>query len=150
MKTVILISVLGGAVLGAGATYLLMRDASPALKAVQAPGQAQGEHTPEGDQPMEDNVDPFASREINASGFPKMDMTNPTQRDLCISNWYFDMGTVVDNLEFHTGRKFLTVAKLHAGPVEILEEQIVFMKEFLAETERLSQRTSADENSKEE
>jgi hypothetical protein len=47
------------------------------------------------------------------------------------------MSSVVETLETQTGHKFKPVAKMSAGPVEILEEQAAFMKEFLAETERL-------------
>ena len=51
--------------------------------------------------------------------------------------WYMGMTSVVETLETQTGQKFKPVAKLSAGPLEILEEQAAFMKEFLAETMRL-------------
>lgn len=72
------------------------------------------------------------------NGEPPVDLKNPSQRDLLVSNWYLNMRPVVERLEQHTGHKFKPVAKVDAGPVEILEEQTAFMKAFLEETERIA------------
>ncbi|WP_193212109.1 hypothetical protein [Luteolibacter marinus] len=69
---------------------------------------------------------------------PPLDLKKPGQRDLLISYWYLNMRRVVDSLESHTGHRFKPVAKLDAGPVEILEEQAAFLKAFLEETERIA------------
>ena len=71
-----------------------------------------------------------------------MNMKDPAQRDMCISFWYLDMAQVVENLELRTGHKFTPVAKVKASPIEILEEQLAFMKKFEIETEKLRRQQS--------
>jgi hypothetical protein len=57
------------------------------------------------------------------------------------------MSAVVDLIERNTGHQFTKqVAKVGSNPVEILEEQAVFMKEFQSETGR--QRTLQESKSK--
>jgi hypothetical protein len=78
------------------------------------------------------------SNDAFPNGEPPVDLQDPGQRDLLVSYWYLNMRPVVDSLEQHTGHKFKPVAKVDAGPVEILEEQAAFMKAFLEETERIA------------
>lgn len=71
-------------------------------------------------------------------------MSDPGQRDLAISYWYEGMTFVVESLERNTGHTFTKqLGKLHAGPVEILEEQIEFMKAYRKESEKLSEERRA-------
>ncbi len=75
----------------------------------------------------------------NQIGDSQMDMSAVFQRDLCISLWYMDMSMLAHNLEMRTGHKFeKQVGKIHARPVEILEEHTEFMRRYLAETERIA------------
>lgn len=86
-----------------------------------------------------------ASLRNTSHGYGQMDMTDPSDRDLCISFWYSDMRVVVENLELHTGHKFdKKLGKLYASPVEVLEEQIAFMEGFLAETKRIAEKDKSD------
>ncbi|MDP4624429.1 MAG: hypothetical protein NWT08_04735 [Akkermansiaceae bacterium] len=95
-------------------------------------------------QMVEDaSTDPFADDPTDLTehphGFTEMDMADPIQRDIVISLWYTDMYSVVQNIELHTGHKFnKEVYKLHASPMEILEEQAEFMETFLKETRRIA------------
>jgi hypothetical protein len=141
MKMHILLATVVGAGVGSLATFVMMRDSDtipqPILAVRDAPRSADGVD-------RDTSTDPFArSEEVkntdDASDYPikQMDMTNPTERDICISFWYLGMSSVVDTLETQTGHKFKPVAKMSAGPVEILEEQAAYMREFLAETKRL-------------
>lgn len=139
MKTHILVSLLTGAAIGFLVTFFTMRGEDYSLHAVaknpsSAPDNARGQGS----------TDPFASGNEKSSPddsegghLTKMDMSDPRQRDMCISYWYMGMFSVVEALETQTGHKFMPVHKLSAGPVEILEEQAAFMKTFLAETEKL-------------
>jgi hypothetical protein len=77
------------------------------------------------------------------NGEPPVDLKDPGERDMLVSYWYQNMRTVVESLQRHTGHKFKPVAKVDAGPVEILEEQAAFMKAFLEETERIARKTNA-------
>ena len=82
-------------------------------------------------------------------GGPPVDLKDPSERDILVSYWYLNMRTVVESLERHTGHKFKPVAKVDAGPVEILEEQTAFMKAFLEETERIARKTNPVDESTE-
>lgn len=82
------------------------------------------------------------NEDAHPNGEPPVDLKNPGQRDLLVSYWYLNMRPVVESLEQHTGHKFKPVAKVDAGPVEILEEQTAFMKAFLEETERIARETN--------
>lgn len=164
MKMQIPLSLIGGACVGAVATFSAMRNREPASGvAVVAPTE-RPEHVGEED---ESNAfeDPFAdpsegsfavdldSGEASAHphGDTKMDMSNVFQRDLCISFWYMDMNTVVDRLELHTGHKFeKQVGKVYASPVEILEEQAAFLKSFEEETRRIEAAADSDPDIKSE
>ena len=67
---------------------------------------------------------------------PPRDMKDPVQRDLCIAEWYMHQGGVVAALERETGHRFGPVYN-RRHPVEILQEQLDFMKEFMATTEKM-------------
>lgn len=82
-------------------------------------------------------LDEMKDEDSFPNGEPPVDLKDPSERDLLVSYWYQNMTTVVESLERHTGHKFKPVAKVDAGPVEILEEQTAFMKAFLEETERM-------------
>lgn len=133
---------MAGAGVGSLATFLVMRDSGRASHAIVAvtdsPRSADKANGGASADPFEATEEPEATE--GASDYPikQMDMSNPIQRDICISFWYMGMTSVVETLETQTGHKFKPVAKLSAGPVEILQEQAHFMKEFLAETERLA------------
>lgn len=160
MKMQIPLSLVGGACVGAVATFMAMRNREPASGiAVVAPTE-RPEHVG-----AEDESDPFADpseglfavdldsgeASENPHGCTKMDMSNVFQRDLCISFWYMDMNTVVDHLELHTGHKFeKQVGKVYASPVEILEEQAAFLKSFEEETRRIEAAAASDSNIKSE
>jgi hypothetical protein len=140
MKMQVPVSLIAGACIGAAATFLAMRANKPAS---EAEALKLTETIALGESPWDE--DPFAGYQSasESSGQPqddtKLDMSDPSQRDVCISMWYFDIWRVLDNLEQRTGHKFeKNVGKVHAGPVEILEEQTAFMRGFLDETERIA------------
>ncbi len=159
MKPGFLVALLSGALIGSGLTYLVLRSANAEHEKPQthtetahsepdkAPAGRSGDPFEEADEASSgESADPFAGKDRSAHGYGRMNMKSPFERDICISFWYHDMSTVVDSLELHTGHKFKRqVGKLYAGPVEILEEQIAFMKEFLAETERLREKSGGEE-----
>ncbi|MDX1679885.1 MAG: hypothetical protein R3242_04045 [Akkermansiaceae bacterium] len=136
------IALFAGACIGVIGTYFAMRDGVAATE----PNPVHDAETPEGTDPFEYG----ASTELSSGdrvGHGKMDMSDPLQRDICISLWYLEMSDLVDNLELRTGHKFeRQVGKVYAGPVEILEEQAAFMREFLAETESISSNYETNEN----
>ncbi len=141
MRSHILLAITVSAVVGSLATFLVMRDSNMASNATVA-GTNPTRSADKADEdtsinPFETSDEPEATE--NASDYPikQMDMSVPIHRDICISYWYLGMSSVVETLETQTGHRFTPVAKMSAGPVEILEEQAAFMKEFLAETERL-------------
>ena len=84
---------------------------------------------------------------VNMSGFEKEDPNNIYGHAFILSNWYFDMTVLVNNLEFHTGHKFGPVGKAHGSPQALLSEQIEFMEEFLAKGERLNKNRNSAEQS---
>lgn len=140
------VSLIAGACIGAAATFLAMRASKPASEAdtlIPDPPITRSESSEEDDLFADDHdrSESFG----HPHGYTKMDMSDPLQRDLCISFWYLDMSTVVDNLELHTGHRFeKQVGKIYAGPAEILEEQAAFMRSFLDETKRIvSERDSS-------
>ena len=151
-----------GALLGSGITYYIFQGDDPIEKSTYQPYHTENQSS---SQVMEDSSsDPFGggSNEDDSHmlggvegspwntydpsqnggksnhGYGQMNMGIRFERDIAISMWYFDQGLLSDNLQVHTGHRFKKqVGKLYAGPVEILEEQLAFMKEFLAESERL-------------
>ena len=141
MRTHILLTFAVGAGVGGLSTFFVMRNAdtpSPAAVALEDLPRSAGK----ADEAIP--TDPFETREGSTTAedsedhsAKQMDMTDPIQRDICISYWYLGMRSVVSALEIQSGHKFKPVAKLSAGPVEILEEQAAFMRGFLAETRRL-------------
>lgn len=137
MKIQILVSLLFGAFIGSLATYFTTRGAGDNLHAVvTAKGAPSPPHKAGADSSSDQSASGGEESPSDDSEGPR-DMSDPIQRDICISYWYFGMRRVVGNLEIQTGHKFKPVAKLSADPVEILEEQAAFMKTFLAETDRL-------------
>ena len=154
------LSFVGGATVGAVVTFISMRNSEPTSGVVVAAPAEHQEHTRE-----EEALDPFAppsegslavdldsgEASVHRHGYTKMDMADVFQRDLCISFWYLDMNTVVDNLELHTGHKFETqVGKVYASPAEILEEQAAFLKDFEQETRRIEAAGGSDPASENE
>ena len=131
-----------GACVGSLATFVMMHSfdtiSPPAVAVEDSPRSADGVDRYISKDPFERSEKPKNTEETSDYPVRKMDMTNPTERDICISFWYLGMSSVVETLETQTGHKFKPVAKLSAGPVEILEEQAAFMGEFQADTKRLS------------
>jgi len=66
------------------------------------------------------------------------DPTNLTQRDMVIAMWCSNEDRTVKYLRANTGHEFGPISNQRT-PVEILEEQLVFWKEFLAESKRLNE-----------
>ena len=153
MQTRLIIALIVGSCLGSLATYFAVNPARDIQRSgLQVTNRPE---TTEIDE-SEDAIHPFAEGsdvgDRDTTGYhigdSKMDMSNVFQRDACISLWYMDMSILVDNLEMRTGHKFeKQVGKVHAGPVEILEEQAEFMRRYLAETERIAAagKTDSDE-----
>jgi hypothetical protein len=141
MRPHILLAIAIGAGVGSLATFLVMRDPDTASHVTgvvtDSPGSAERADGDTSTDPFETSEEPEVTEDASDYPIKQMDMTNPIQRDICISFWYLGMSSVVATLETQTGNKFKPVAKMSAGPVEVLEEQAAFMKEFLAETERL-------------
>ncbi len=141
MKIHMLIAIAVGAGVGSLATFIMMRGSD----IIPKPSEAVRDVLRSANGTDRDvSTDPFEKSEMSkntgeVSDYPikQMDMTSPTERDICISFWYLGISSVVEVLETQTGHKFKPIAKLSAGPVEILEEQAAFMREFLAETSRL-------------
>ena len=141
MKMHILLATVVGAGVGTFATFVMMRDwdtiPQPTVAVRDAPRSAEGVDRDTTTDPFERSEESKNTEEESDYPIKQMDMTSPTERDMCISFWYLGMSSVVETLETQTGHKFKPVAKMSAGPVEILEEQAAFMREFLAETDRL-------------
>ena len=155
MKMQITLSLVGGTCVGAVATFCAMRNCEPISGAAFAAPTERIENVRE-EEELELFADPsggpFAvglDAGESSHGYTKMDMSNVFQRDACISFWYLDMNTVVDNLELHTGHKFeKKVGKVYASPVEILEEQAAYLKSFEEETRRIEAAAHSDSDSK--
>jgi hypothetical protein len=134
------VAAVAGAFIGASTTFFTMKHAQSDLhhdELVQSLNVSASESPSESD-PFTIHQDENESTE-HPHGFTKMDMSDTGQRDLCVSLWYCDMSTLVDNLELHTGHKFKKqVGKNYASPVEILEEQAAFFQRFQEETQRIS------------
>lgn len=159
MKIQILLSFVAGACAGAVVTFISMRSIEPiAGVAVPAPAERQEQVREEESQdPFEDPSGDLLAADLDSGeafvdrhGYKKMDMSDVFQRDLCISFWYANMTTVVDDLELHTGHKFeKQVGKAYASPSEILKEQAAFLESFERETRRIEEAgrpNPADEN----
>jgi len=141
-----------GLVLGAAATYLAMRELRSSSKVVQA--DVEHETPSAHKKPVTDPADPFASGEDDPFAYPfasgeddsshppgydgyGLILTDPNsvqQRHMCIAAWYEEYS--VENFGRHTGHEFGPVWD-RRNPIMILEEQLEFMKEFMAETDRL-------------
>jgi hypothetical protein len=155
MKIQILLSLVGGACVGSVATFRAMRNSEPTSGTAVAAPTERLEHVGE-EEGLDTFADPSAGSIVvdldageSPHGYTKMDMSNVFQRDACISVWYLDMNTVVDNLELHTGHKFeKQVGKVYASPVEILEEQAAFFKSFEEETRRNEAAAHSDSDTK--
>ncbi|MCP5537309.1 MAG: hypothetical protein H7A51_13895 [Akkermansiaceae bacterium] len=146
-----ILSLLVGVLLGSGMTYFAVKstDRENKVASTSAVDRRASDHDltvsssedPFGDGNSEpssdaDDDDPFSAR--TAHGYGLMNMKDLSERALTISFWYHDQGTVVENLELHTGHKFnKKVGKIYASPIEILEEQLAFMKKFAAESDRI-------------
>jgi hypothetical protein len=143
MKIHILLATVAGAGVGSLATFVMMRGSDtipqPTAAVRDAPISTEGVSRDTSTDPFERSEDSKNTEEASDYPIKQMDMTSPTERDICISFWYLGMSSVVETLETQTGHKFKPVAKMSAGPVEILEEQAAFMREFLAETKRLGE-----------
>jgi hypothetical protein len=141
MRSHFLLAFAVGAGVGVLSTFLVMRDAntvSPAAVAVgDSPRSAGRADEAISTDPVETSGESATAEDASDYPTKQMDMKDPIQRDICISYWYLGMNSVVNTLEIQTGHKFKPVAKLSAGPVEILEEQAAFMRDFLEETRRL-------------
>jgi hypothetical protein len=141
MKIHILLATVAGAGVGSLATFVMMRGSDtipqPTAAVRDAPISTEGVGRDTSTDPFEMSEESKNTEEASDYPIKQMDMTSPTERDMCISFWYLGMSSVVETLETQTGHKFKPVAKMSAGPVEILEEQAAFMREFLAETKRL-------------
>ena len=142
MKMHILLATSIGACVGSLVTFVMMRSSDtvsqPAVVVKDSFRSVDGVARYTSKDPFERSGNPKNTKETSDYPIKKMDMTSPTERDICISFWYLGMSSVVETLETQTGHKFKPVAKLSAGPVEILEEQAAFMGEFQADTKRLS------------
>ena len=150
MKATIIIPLLVGFVLGAGSTYVSMHALRSSPIVAQKNPMQQSSATPK--DRVADPVDPFASggdNSPNTSGSdepPGFDgygliLTDPsdfTQRDMCIAAWYASEVSTIENLGRHTGHKFGPVWN-RRSPIEILEEELEFMRGFLAVPMRLDQ-----------
>lgn len=123
--------VLIGLLVGAGITYLAMPDQDSDKWVLPEP-VSQRVSPDSSDDPF--GGDPSG---LQPQEYRKMNMSKLSDRDILISLWYLDQGTVVDRLQSRTGYKFTPVGKLHASPIEILEEQLTFMKKFLTESDRM-------------
>ena len=142
MKMHILLATSISACVGSLATFVMMRSfdtiSQPAVAVRDSPRTAEGVDRDTSKDPFERSEEPKNTEGTTDYPIRKMDMTSPTERDICISFWYLGMSSVVETLETQTGHKFKPVEKISAGPVEILEEQAAFMGEFQAETKRLN------------
>ena len=144
MKT--FVSIVIGVFVGVFLTYFMMRQPNDNPR-----GDSQSPSLPDISEPLveDSSRDPFPffgdlpSATEHTLEYTDLDMNDPTQRDMFVSLWYLDMQQVVDAIEKRTGHKFTKeVAKVAANPVEILEEQAAFMKDFQSKTERIA----SDEN----
>jgi hypothetical protein len=153
MKMQILMSLVGGACIGSLLTFFTIQGADeliqPIIVATNPPKIHDKCHGDSIVDPFEEisgtigeQVEVITNKELleESFGVRKIDVSDSFERDACISDWYLGMQGIVMRLEIQTGHKFKPTAKVSAGPVEILEEQAAFMKDFLEETDRLYQK----------
>ena len=137
MKTTIVASALFGSILGASSTYLVLGSGNdPIEKVVDRSGI---DTNPDIRAESEDN-DTFADNEDDPDDHYRFLLTDPTdltQRDICVALWYAYQNQTNDILAETTGHKFGLVGNRRT-PVEILEEQLAFWREFQAESTRLA------------
>jgi hypothetical protein len=143
MKTPVVAATLIGAVVGSAITYSISSQtgrsapqSQVALHEVKNPTEIRSSFGEvEGDKEPDD--------------YFRLLLTDPTdliKRDMVIAMWYANEVRTVDYLRVNTGREFGPVWN-QRSPVEILEEQLEFWKEYLGESRRLEelQRTKRKE-----
>ena len=132
MKISIIVATVIGSLLGAFTTYLVLDRANQS--SVESVGSTTSENNPESK-----TEDPFADSVDEPDNYNRLILTDPTdltQRDMCIALWYTYESATVDSLGVTTGHIFGDVWN-RRSPVEILEEQLDFWREFQAESARL-------------
>jgi hypothetical protein len=143
MKIAILTSTLLGGLLGASITYTILAYASePSVKKLELIDE-QNTHN---DDAEENSVDPFAQRDDEPDDHYRFLLTDPTdltQRDMCVALWYAYQNQTNDILAETTGHEFGLVGN-RRSPVEILEEQLDFWRDFQAESARLELEQNLD------
>ena len=157
MKATIIIPLLVGFVLGTGGTYISMHALRSSPIVAQKNPMQKSSATPK--DRVADPVDPFAPGGDNSPdtsesdkppgfdgyGLILTDPSNLTQRDMCIAAWYASEMATINNLERHTGHKFGPVWN-RRSPIEILEEELEFMRGFMAVPMRLERNEKALRN----
>ena len=136
MKTTIIASALIGSLIGSSITFVFLDRAdepkSGGVDSAESLGKPDAKQTAE-------PVDPFAESAEEPDDYYRLLLTDPTdltQRDVCIALWYVHQHQVVDLLSVNTGHEFSPVG-VGRSPVETLEEQLAFWREFQAESARL-------------
>ena len=144
MKISIVASVFIGGLVGASVTYLVLDPASQ-------PSDGVGGSTGIDDsKPASETIDPFEGSEDQPDDYNRLLLTDPTdlsQRDMCIALWYTYESATVDILGVTTGHKFGDVWN-RRSPVEILEEQLDFWRDFQAESARLEKEHNLNQSKK--
>ena len=146
-----IIYLLLGLIIGSASTYFLI-DSQPSKPIVgtdyNGDGYIEPSELPVGhpNSPFSGSSDDYTEEDSIADMERSMssgqeyvgDMNNLGDRDVSIAVWYANQAKVVGDLEAYTGHKFKPVWN-RRHPLEILEEQTSFMKEFFAKSKKLEQ-----------
>jgi hypothetical protein len=133
MKTSEIAAALIGGLVGSAITF-------SAVKLIGGSPQQSGVEVPKSEDPTKAQSRFVAPKvDIDPDDYFHLLLTDPTdltQRDMVIAMWYSNEDRTVKYLQKNTGHKFAPVSN-QRSPVEVLEEQLVFWKEYLAESKRL-------------
>jgi hypothetical protein len=136
MKIAILTSTLIGGLLGASITYtILVYPSEPSAKTLELNGGQESNN----EDTEENSVDPIAEGDADPDDHDRFLLTDPTdltQRAMCVALWYAYQNQTNDVLAEATGHEFGLVGSKRT-PVEILEEQLSFWRDFQVESGRL-------------
>jgi len=85
-------------------------------------------------------TDPLTDSNLSTAedgyGLILRDPNSVQQRHMCIAAWYANQAFLSSSFGTHTGHKFRPVWN-RRNPIMILEEHLEFMRQFMAETDRL-------------
>jgi hypothetical protein len=152
MKLQVILSFAAGLAIGVGACYWTCQVWVP--KEAGRPSAAHDDPGLDPFSPAQATIDTGSEAKSAAEtrdeyGLLLKDPDDLVQRDMCIAMWYAYESATIDALGRHTGQRFGPVYNVRS-PVEILEEELQFMKEFEAKSTELERDVQKNETQKED